>query len=217
MTPGVEVLKVNEGKKKANSDLVGFGEPSKYQLGFKAGSISSDSPNKMGLFKQGTSSAYEGPTSIKAKNSWQDLRQLQHFLEASTLEKGLKQANFLKLFSLPLTLLLKQITMGSSSFSAKQELAREIQVKGRIVTNPSMKRLWRSHLTVVLETNSMGNRLARKPILVFQPTRIFNLLVRAEVKKMGVLEHCLMRRTGRGQLMELVKKTVWILLEVVRP
>lgn len=67
MTPGVEVLKVNEGKRKANGDLVGFGKPLKDQLGFKAGSISSDSPNKMGLFKQGTSSAYEGPTSIKGK------------------------------------------------------------------------------------------------------------------------------------------------------
>lgn len=107
--------------------------------------------------------------------------------------------------------------MGSSSFSAKQELAQEIHVKGRIVTNPSMKRLWQSHLIVVSETNSMGNRLAEKPILVFQPTRIFNLLVRAKVKKMRVLECCLMRRTRRGQSMELVKKTMWILLEVVRP
>ncbi|KAL0011911.1 hypothetical protein SO802_007019 [Lithocarpus litseifolius] len=74
VTPGVGVLVINEGKRKTNGDLVGLGEPLKEQSSFKGKGISPGSPKKLGLFNQGTSKAYEGPSSIKGKKVLARLR-----------------------------------------------------------------------------------------------------------------------------------------------
>lgn len=87
-------LKINEVKRKAYGDLVGLGEPLKEQSSSKGKGVSSDSPNKLGLFNQGSSKAYAGPLSIREKKSWQDLEQLQHILEAPNLKKGINQISF---------------------------------------------------------------------------------------------------------------------------
>ena len=51
---------------------------------------------------------------------------------------------------------------------------------------------------------------------MFQPTIIFNLHVRAEEKKIGVLDYYLTMMLGIGQPTELVKKTGWNLVEEAR-
>ena len=85
------------------------------------------------------------------------------------------------------------------------------------VVEPGMKLSARRMLEdQPIVTSFMGNLYAVKIIQVFQPTTIFNLHVRAEEKKMGVLEHCLTMMPGIGQPMELVKKTGWNLMEEAR-
>ena len=73
LTPGV-ILKINEGKRKANGELAVFGESLKELSSFKGKCISLDSPNKLGLLNQGTIKAHEGPSSIKGKKVLARLR-----------------------------------------------------------------------------------------------------------------------------------------------
>jgi len=68
------ILKINEGKRKANGELAVFGESSKELSSFKGKGISLDSPSKLGLLNQGTIKAHEGPSSIKGKNVLARLR-----------------------------------------------------------------------------------------------------------------------------------------------
>ena len=70
----MSVLKINKGKIKANGELVVFRESPKELSGFKGKDISLDSPNKLGLFNQGTIKAYKGPSSIKGKKVLARLR-----------------------------------------------------------------------------------------------------------------------------------------------
>ncbi|KAF3950081.1 hypothetical protein CMV_024118 [Castanea mollissima] len=96
VTPRVGGLKINEGKRKANGELVQFGEPLKEQLGFRSGSVSSDSPTKLGLFDQGKISAYEGPTSIKGKKVLARLRTTPAHSRCADPREGIRSNKSLK-------------------------------------------------------------------------------------------------------------------------
>ena len=74
LTPGISVLKINRGKRKANGELAVFGKSPKELSGFKGKDISLDSPNKLGMFNQGTIKSYKGPSSIKGKKVLARLR-----------------------------------------------------------------------------------------------------------------------------------------------
>lgn len=74
MTPGSGSFNFIEGKRKANGELVKIGESSKEVSGFKGEGVSVESPNELGLFKEGTNKGYEGPVSIKGKKVLARLR-----------------------------------------------------------------------------------------------------------------------------------------------
>ena len=96
VTLGMVVLKINEGKRNANGELVGFGEPLEEQPGFKGKGISSDSPYKLGLFNQGTSKTYEGPSSIKGKKVLARLRAAPAHSRGAKPREGNKSNKLLK-------------------------------------------------------------------------------------------------------------------------
>ena len=153
VTLGMVVLKINEGKRNANGELVGFGEPLEEQPGFKGKGISSDSPYKLGLFNQGTSKTYEGPSSIKGKKVLARLRATPAHSRGAKPREGNKSNKLLKSIWTRTNAASQSNNDGKFQFLSKSEIAWAIQVKGKIVeilamviddirTNPTHKMGW---------------------------------------------------------------------------
>ena len=118
VTPGVGVLKINEGKRKANGDLVGLGEPRKEQPSFKEG-IGSVSPNKMGLFNQGSSRVYESPSSIKDKKVLARLRGVPTSSRGAETKEGNRSVKLMKAIWTPTNAALQSDNDGKFQFRSK--------------------------------------------------------------------------------------------------
>ncbi|KAF3961060.1 hypothetical protein CMV_014274 [Castanea mollissima] len=74
MTLGSGSQKNTEGKRKAHDGLVYVGESSKECSGLRGERGNVESPNKLGLFQEGTNKSYEGPLSIRGKKVLARLR-----------------------------------------------------------------------------------------------------------------------------------------------
>lgn len=141
-TFGVGFLKINEGKRKAYGDLVGLGqlvglgEPLKEKSSSKGKGVSSDSPNKLGLFNQGISKAYAGPLSIKGKKVLARLRAAPTHSRGVESKEGNRSNKLLKTIWTPTNAASQSDNDGKFQFLSK--LAWAIQVKEKMVVVPAI-------------------------------------------------------------------------------
>ena len=132
VTPGVGVLKINEGKRKANGDLVGLGEPLKEQSSFKGKGISLDNLNKLGLFNQGTSKAYEGPSSIKGKKVLARLRAAPAHSRGAEPKEGSRSNKLLKTIWTPTNAASQSDNNGTFQFLSKSRNSMGDTSEGKV-------------------------------------------------------------------------------------
>nr|POE92902.1 hypothetical protein CFP56_17558 [Quercus suber] len=136
MTPGMGSFKITKGKRKANGELVNVGESSREFSGFKGKWVSVESPNKLGLFKEGATKGYEGPLSIKGKKVMARLRAALANSRSPDSQEGNKARKFPKTIWSPTNKHLPPINNGEFRFLSKSRNEVGNTLKEKNCDNP---------------------------------------------------------------------------------